>query len=107
MQPFLLNTDGDPKNQPNKSSRLNINVNLNAEYGSISTEDGNNPLHLFPTTETYTATVIGKVPLRDGNIVLFSCVPENCVFALSNSFLPNLSALSRIQSAIIFAFSGL
>lgn len=77
MQPFLLNTDGDPKNQPNKSSRLNINVNLNAEYGSISTEDGNNPLHLFPTTETYTATVIGKVPLRDGNIVLFSCVPGN------------------------------
>jgi hypothetical protein len=77
MQPFLLNLDGDPKNQPDKSSRLNVNVNLSAEYGSISTEDGNNPLHLYPTTETYSATVIGKIPLRDGNIVLFSCVPES------------------------------
>lgn len=89
MQPFLLNTDGDPKNQPDKSSRLNINVNLNAEYGSIATEDGNNPLHLYPTIETYTATTIGKVPLRDGNIVLFSAVPGSSLINVTNARLVN------------------
>lgn len=77
MQPFLLNTDGDPKNQPDKSSRLNINVNLDYEYGTISTEDGNNPIHLFPTEETPRATIIGKIPLRDGNIVQFSVISGN------------------------------
>ena len=66
MQPFLLNTEGDPKNQPDKSSRLNINVNLTSELGSIVTEDGNDPLHLYPTIETFTAVTIGKIPLLDG-----------------------------------------
>ena len=74
MQPFLLNTDSDPKNQLDKTARLNINVNLNYEYGSISSEDGNAPLHLYPTTETPRATIIGKIPLLDGNIVLFSVI---------------------------------
>ena len=77
MQPFLLNTEGDPKNQPDKSSRLNINVNLTSELGSIVTEDGNNPLHLYPTEETYSAVTIGKIPLLDGKTVIFSCVPRN------------------------------
>jgi hypothetical protein len=77
MQPFLLNTEGDPKNQPDKSSRLNINVNLTSELGSIVTEDGNNPLTSYPTEETYSAITIGKIPLLDGNTVIFSCVPRN------------------------------
>ena len=77
MQPFILNTDGDPRNQPDKTSRLNINVNLDYEYGSISTEDGNNPLHLFPTEETPRATIIGKIPLKDGNLVQFSVISGN------------------------------
>jgi hypothetical protein len=77
MQPFLLNTEGDPKNQPDKSSRLNINVNLTSELGSVVTEDGNNPLHLYPTEETYSAVTIGKIPLLDGKTVIFSCVPKD------------------------------
>lgn len=84
MQPFLLHTDGDPKNQPDKSSRLNINVNITREYGTISTEDGNEPLTQYPHPDTYTAIAIGKVPLRDGNTVIFSAVPGNSTLGGQN-----------------------
>jgi len=74
MQPFLLNTDSDPQNQPDKTSRLNINVNINSELGSITNEDGNYPLFDYPTLVTPGATCIGKIPLSNGSIVLFSVI---------------------------------
>jgi hypothetical protein len=74
MQPFLLNTDSDPQNQPDKTSRLNINVNINSELGSITNEDGNYPLFNYPTLITPGATCIGKIPLSNGSIVLFSVI---------------------------------
>ena len=74
MQPFLLHTDGDPQNQPDKSSRLNINVNLDWESGTISTEDGNTLVYEYPSIATQGANIIGKIPLRDNNIVLFSVI---------------------------------
>lgn len=74
MQPFLLNTDSDPQNQPDKTSRLNINVNINSEIGSITNEDGNYPLFNYPTLTTPGATCIGKIPLSNGSVVLFSVI---------------------------------
>ena len=80
MQPFLLNTDGDPQNQPDKTSRLNINVNINAEVGSITNEDGNYPLFDYPTLVTPGATCIGKIPLSNGSVVLFSVIEGESKF---------------------------
>lgn len=84
MQPFLLYTDGDPQNQPDKSSRLNINVNIDWESGTISTEDGNELVVQYPSIATQGANIIGKIPLRDNNIVLFSVI-EGATKTVSNT----------------------
>jgi len=80
MKVFTINTDVDPQNQPENTSRLNVNVNVNAEVGGITNDSGfvelsqyNKYINASGTSSQETTKIcIGKVLLPDNRICLFS-----------------------------------
>lgn len=81
MKVIKLHRNSDPKNQPQASSRLIINYNINYEFGSNSVEDGFNKITEYTAywsdSSSYSnedKTVIGHILLPDNSICLFSLV---------------------------------
>ena len=79
MKVFTINTDVDPQNQPENTSRLNVNVNVNAEVGGISNDSGfvelseyNKYINASGTSSQENKICIGKILLPDNRICLFS-----------------------------------
>jgi hypothetical protein len=79
MKILKLHRNSDPKNQPPSSSRLIINMNINYEFGSNTTEDGFDVLVEYPSIVGETGvlyevdkTCIGSILLPDNSICLFS-----------------------------------
>jgi hypothetical protein len=87
MKVFTINTDVDPQNQPENTSRLNVNVNVNAEVGGISNDSGfvelseyNKYINASGTSSQQNKICIGKILLPDNRICLFSKSSGNVVF---------------------------
>jgi hypothetical protein len=79
MKVFTINTDVDPQNQPENTSRLNVNVNVNAEVGGITNDSGfvelseyNKYINASGTSSQQNKICIGKILLPDNRICLFS-----------------------------------
>lgn len=80
MKVFTINTDVDPQNQPENTSRLNVNVNVNAEVGGMTNDSGfvklsqyNKYINSFGTSFQETSKIcIGKILLPDNRVCLFS-----------------------------------
>jgi len=79
MKVFTINTDVDPQNQPENTSRLNVNVNVNAEVGGITNDSGfvelseyNKYINNSGTSSQQNKICIGKILLPDNRICLFS-----------------------------------
>ena len=79
MKVFTINTDVDPQNQPENTSRLNVNVNVNAEVGGITNDSGfvelsqyNKYINASGTSSQKNKICIGKILLPDNRICLFS-----------------------------------
>jgi len=79
MKVFTINTDVDPQNQPENTSRLNVNVNVNAEVGGITNDSGfvelseyNKYINDSGTSSQQNKICIGKILLPDNRICLFS-----------------------------------
>ena len=87
MKVFTINTDVDPQNQPENTSRLNVNVNVNAEVGGISNDSGfvelseyNKYINASGTSSQENKICIGKILLPDNRICLFSKSSGNVGF---------------------------
>jgi hypothetical protein len=87
MKVFTINTDVDPQNQPENTSRLNVNVNVNAEVGGISNDSGfvelseyNKYINASGTSSQQNKICIGKILLPDNRICLFSKSSGNVTF---------------------------
>ena len=79
MKVIKIHRNSDPKNQPESSSRLIINYNINFEIGSNTVEDGFDGIIEYAdyNTSAYTLlsldkTLIGHILLPDNSICLFS-----------------------------------
>jgi hypothetical protein len=79
MKVLKLHRNSDPRNQPESSSRLIINMNINYEFGSNTNEDGFDVLVEYPTIVGNTGIMyevdkvcIGHILLPDNSICLFS-----------------------------------
>lgn len=79
MKVFTINTDVDPQNQPENTSRLNVNVNVNAEVGGITNDSGfvelsqyNKYINASGESSQKNKICIGKILLPDNRICLFS-----------------------------------
>lgn len=83
MKIYKLHRNSDFKNQPQGSSRLIINCNINYEFGSLTTEDGFDLVIEYPysyledTTSSFNDKVlIGHILLPDNSLCLISQIAD-------------------------------
>ena len=79
MKIIKIHRNSDPKNQPDASSRLIINYNINFEIGSNTTEDGFDGIIEYAdytnadaSISVLTKTLIGHILLPNNAVCLFS-----------------------------------
>ena len=79
MKILKLHRNSDPKNQPENTSRLIINMNINYEFGSSTSEDGFDCIVEYPSVVSLTdgvyevdKTCVGHILLPDNSVCLFS-----------------------------------
>ena len=83
MKIYKLHRNSDFKNQPEGSSKLIVNCNINYEFGSLSTEDGFDLVIEYPygylsgTTSSFNDKVlIGHILLPDNSLCLISQIAD-------------------------------
>jgi hypothetical protein len=83
MKIYKLHRNSDFKNQPEGSSKLIINCNINYEFGSLTTEDGFDLVIEYPygylsgTTSSFNDKIlIGHILLPDNSLCLISQIAD-------------------------------
>lgn len=77
MLPYKINTDLDPANVQENSSRLNVNVNLDILKAAITNEQG---FDIVPLTSDE-RDIIGNCILPDNSLCLFSVINNNSEYS--------------------------
>ena len=83
MKIYKLHRNSDFKNQPEGSSKLIVNCNINYEFGSLTTEDGFDLVIEYPygylsgTTSSFNDKIlIGHILLPDNSLCLISQIAD-------------------------------